>query len=211
MRKEFIALFEGAEFEYTEKKSRFLAQTFPVKGVEEIEAFLDSVRKRYYDARHHCYAYCFGERYENSRISDDGEPTGTAGKPIFDVISGAGVTDCLAVVTRYFGGTLLGTGGLVRAYSAAAKGALDVSILVRKIPALRYEFSADYADWGKLQYLFSQRGISPETVYGQEILVRYDVPEEQAGSVEKSIVQLTSGKAVPKKLQESWLQQDMKQ
>lgn len=107
--------------EYEEKKSRFLAEIVPASSIEEAMAFVESIRKKHYDARHHCFAYVIGRNKEMTRYSDDGEPGGTAGKPILEVLLGADVTDTVAVVTRYFGGTLLGTGGLVRAYTQAAK------------------------------------------------------------------------------------------
>ncbi|MFR5726940.1 MAG: IMPACT family protein [Clostridium sp.] len=114
-------VYEGADGELVEKKSRFIAQIRPVASEEEAFAFIEEVRKKYWDARHHCYAYIIGERAQTARCSDDGEPSQTAGKPMMDVLAGEGLHDVCAVVTRYFGGTLLGTGGLVRAYSGAVK------------------------------------------------------------------------------------------
>ena len=106
--------------EIVEKKSRFIADVFPVHSTQEAEEAIARVRKQYWDARHHCYAFSIGSRGENTRCSDDGEPSGTAGKPILEVLTGAGLTDTLIIVTRYFGGTLLGTGGLgVGAHQAA--------------------------------------------------------------------------------------------
>lgn len=115
---------EPGEGEYEEKKSRFIAKIVPAASEEEAVAFIDLVKKKYYDARHHCPALIIGRNREVTRCSDDGEPGGTAGKPILEVMLGAEITNAVMVVTRYFGGTLLGTGGLVRAYTQAAKAAL---------------------------------------------------------------------------------------
>lgn len=125
-------VYEGADGELVEKKSRFIAQIRPVASEEEAFAFIEEVRKKYWDARHHCYAYIIGERAQTARCSDDGEPSQTAGKPMMDVLAGEGLHDVCAVVTRYFGGTLLGTGGLVRAYSGAVKEALLNCSVVEK-------------------------------------------------------------------------------
>ena len=108
-------VLEGGVGEIVEKKSRFIASVFPVHGEEEVLGIIESMRKKYWDARHNCYAYILGENREVQRYSDDGEPGGTAGRPMLDILLAEDVTDCLVVVTRYFGGTLLGTGGLVRA------------------------------------------------------------------------------------------------
>ena len=110
-------IYEGGEGELVEKKSRFIAQIAPVKTEEEALAFVEEIRRQHWNARHHCYAYIIGERGQTARCSDDGEPSQTAGKPMMDVLEGEELHDVCAVVTRYFGGTLLGTGGLVRAYS----------------------------------------------------------------------------------------------
>ncbi len=108
-------LYSGGQGELVEKKSRFIATVRPVSNEEEALAFIEEMRKQYWDARHNCFAYVIGERNELARFSDDGEPGGTAGKPMLDVLLGEGLHNTAVVVTRYFGGTLLGTGGLVRA------------------------------------------------------------------------------------------------
>ena len=110
----YYTVSAGGQGEITEKKSRFIAEVYPAADEEEAFARLEEVKKRYWDARHHCWAYVIGRNPASERMSDDGEPAGTAGKPILEVIRGQGLTDVFIVVTRYFGGTLLGTGGLVR-------------------------------------------------------------------------------------------------
>ena len=127
MMERYKILFEGGEGELTEKKSRFIATTRPVESEEEAVAFIDEMKKKYWDARHNCSAYVIGERGQVQRCSDDGEPAQTAGRPMLDVLLGAEVKNICVVVTRYFGGTLLGTGGLVRAYTKGAKIAVDAA------------------------------------------------------------------------------------
>ena len=122
---EYRTIYRGGEDEIVEKKSRFIATVVPVNTEEEALEFVEKTRKKYWDARHNCFAYIIGERGQLQRCSDDGEPNGTAGKPMLDVLLGNELRNVAVVVTRYFGGTLLGTGGLVRAYSGAVKAGLD--------------------------------------------------------------------------------------
>ena len=197
-RKPFILLSEGAEFELVEKKSRFLAESICVQSEEEVLSALERIRKQHYNARHHCYAYCYGEQYENTRISDDGEPTGTAGKPIFDMIRGIPATGCLVVVTRYFGGILLGTGGLVRAYGGAAKGVLAASGFQKLLPAKRYSLRTDYADWGKLQYYLSAQGFTPyDQEFTDRVFCRVNVALDSCGAFIKGVTELFAGRLIP--------------
>ena len=204
-RKPYTLLAAHSDFELTEKKSRFLAEAIPVTGEEEILAELERIRKLHYNARHHCYAYCYGERYENTRISDDGEPTGTAGKPIFDVLSGAQVTNCLIVVTRYFGGTLLGTGGLVRAYGGAAKGALDAAQFIQRLPAKLFKVEADYDQWGKLQYFLGQQELIPtEQEFGTGVTFNVTVRDERTDGFLKGITELSAGRIRPELIGDTW-------
>ena len=130
---EYRTIYRGGEDEIVEKKSRFIATVVPVNTEEEALEFVEKTRKKYWDARHNCFAYIIGERGQLQRCSDDGEPNGTAGKPMLDVLLGNELRNVAVVVTRYFGGTLLGTGGLVRAYSGAVKAGLDASMVITKI------------------------------------------------------------------------------
>lgn len=132
---------------YTEKKSRFICHLKHVSSIEEANDFILSEKKKYFDAKHHCSAYILGDNGEICRANDDGEPSGTAGKPILEILTHEELTDVVCVVTRYFGGTLLGTGGLVRAYSESVKDALSKSdYKVRKeacIYRIKYAYSFD--------------------------------------------------------------------
>ena len=129
MLKQYKTVLRGGEGEIVEKKSRFIATVIPIKDEQEAIAFIESMKKKYWNATHNCYAYVLGERFEIQRFSDDGEPGGTAGKPMLDVLLGEEIHNTAVVVTRYFGGTLLGTGGLVRAYSKATQEAVSYTHL----------------------------------------------------------------------------------
>ena len=188
-------IFQGADAEIVEKKSRFIGQIFPIHSEEEAQRIVNEIRKKHYDARHHCFAYVLGEKNEIERCSDDGEPTGTAGRPMLDLLVGAGVHDALAVVTRYFGGVLLGTGGLVRAYSAATKEALQKCDIREKEAGYRTTILADYVDFGKIQYLAANLGLSEENVeYGEKVSVTYGISEKQIDAFEKEVINKTGGK-----------------
>lgn len=188
-------IFQGADAEIVEKKSRFIGQIFPIHSEEEAQRIVNEIRKKHYDARHHCFAYVLGEKNEIERCSDDGEPSGTAGRPMLDLLVGAGVHDALAVVTRYFGGVLLGTGGLVRAYSAATKEALQKCDIREKEAGYRTTILADYVDFGKIQYLAVNLGLSEENVeYGEKVSVTYGISEQQIDAFEKEVINKTGGK-----------------
>lgn len=154
---EYRAIISGGVGEIIEKKSRFIGYTAPAESEEVAAAFIDSIRKKHYDARHNCFAYSLGtDKQPLERCSDDGEPQGTAGKPILEVIKGSGIRNICIVVTRYFGGTLLGTGGLVRAYTEAARAGIAASQIhtVRSLTEAKMEFG--YTELGRLNYLIEQ-------------------------------------------------------
>lgn len=189
-------VYEGADGELVEKKSRFIAQIRPVASEEEALAFIEEVRKKYWDARHHCYAYIIGERAQTARCSDDGEPSQTAGKPMMDVLAGEGLHNVCAVVTRYFGGTLLGTGGLVRAYSGAVKEALLSCSVVEKKLGVQLEVTADYNSVGKIQYIAAQEGIDTlESRYSDKAEFDFLVPVAVKDSFQAKITEGTNGRA----------------
>ena len=163
-------VYEGGEGEITEKKSRFIATVCPVHSEEEALAFIEKMKKKYWDARHNCYAYILGENQTCMRSSDDGEPQGTAGHPMLDVLTGEKLYDVAVVVTRYFGGVLLGTGGLVKAYSSAAKEALENAGLAEEVCGIRGFITVDYNSVGKLNYILSAGGIYVlDTAYEENV------------------------------------------
>ncbi len=196
MVEEYKTIYKGGIGEITEKKSRFIATIRPVETEEEALAFLEEMKKKYWDARHNCSAYVLGERQELLRCSDDGEPSQTAGKPMMDVLTGAGLTNVAAVVTRYFGGTLLGTGGLVRAYSAAVQEGLKNSRIITKYLGTRLLVETDYNGIGRLQYLFGQRQIPmTDTEYTDHVSFTVLVPVSKTAELTKAITESTSGQA----------------
>ncbi len=192
----YDTVYTGGVGEIVEKKSRFIAQVFPVKTEEEVMQLLETARKKYWDARHNCYAFILGADGGISRCSDDGEPSGTAGRPILEVLSKRGLKDVLVIVTRYFGGTLLGTGGLVRAYSQAAQAGLMESCMITKQAGYRIIVDTDYNGIGKLQYVVAQLEASVlDTLYTDKVQMVFLVPSALADKARKEVTEATSGQA----------------
>ena len=189
-------VYDGGSGEIIEKKSRFIADVEWIESEEDAAAFVERVRKKYWDARHHCSAYVLGDKNQISRCSDDGEPSGTAGRPILDVLIGSGVHNACIVVTRYFGGVLLGTGGLVRAYGRAAKEGLDQSVILEQIPGRKIQINCDYNSIGKIQYIAGKRGYQAlDSEYSDTVQLTYLIPEEEADRFCAEITEATNGKA----------------
>lgn len=189
-------IYEAGEGEITEKKSRFIATVRPVHSEEEATSFINEMKKKYWDARHNCSAFVIGDRQELTRCSDDGEPAQTAGRPMLDVLLKEGITNVVVVVTRYFGGVLLGTGGLVRAYQAAVHAGLDNCTILEKHSGQLLSVRVDYNGVGKLQYLFGQQQISiVNSEYGSDVTFDVLIPKEQKNSMEKAITEATNGSA----------------
>lgn len=196
MLEQYNTIYEGGEGEIIEKKSRFIATVRLVKTEEEALSFIEEMRKKYWNATHNCYAYVIGERKETMRCSDDGEPSGTAGKPMLDVLLGEDLYNTAVVVTRYFGGTLLGTGGLVRAYSKAVQEGLTCSRIITKHHGILLEIGTDYNGVGKLQYLFGQRGIPiTDSRYTEDVKLQVLVPKSEENAVKKAVTEATSARA----------------
>ena len=192
----YKVLYQAGQDEIEEKKSRFIAHTLPVTSEEEAVAFLNKIKKEYWDARHNCHAYTIGKNNECTRCSDDGEPSGTAGRPILDVLLREEIHNCIVVVTRYFGGTLLGTGGLVRAYQQATKAGLSASEIIEKKDGAVLFIRTDYTGIGRLQYLFAQEKITVmDTAYEADVLVKAVIPENDKKRIEKTIIEQTNGTA----------------
>lgn len=191
----YRVLLEGGEGEYVEKKSRFIATVRKCESEEEAAAFIEEMKKKYWDARHNCSACVIGARGELTRCSDDGEPGGTAGRPMLEVLLGEGIRNVAVVVTRYFGGVLLGTGGLVRAYTQAVKEGLRNCTLGRMRRGWEVEIGTDYNSVGKILYLLGNAGIEPlESSYTDKVSLRFLVPAEEADGLEKKMTEATSGK-----------------
>lgn len=191
----YRVLLEGGEGEIVEKKSRFIATIRKVESEEEAVAFIDEMKKKYWDARHNCSAFVIGDRAQLTRCSDDGEPSGTAGRPMLEVLLGDGVRNIAVVVTRYFGGVLLGTGGLVRAYTQAVKEGLNACIIGEMCQGFEITLRTDYNGIGKVLYILSQRGLEAfESNYGEDVVLRVRVVNEMVDSLEKELIEATAGK-----------------
>ena len=200
--KKALLCLRGGEAEITEKKSRFIARVAAVKSEEEAIAFLAGVRKQHREARHNCYAYITGEDGAVEKFSDDGEPAKTAGLPMLELLRKKGLRDVCVVVTRYFGGILLGTGGLVRAYSAAAAAALDASLFSERLRGRLIRWSTDYSFYGKLQYLAEEETLSVmETEFGEAVSITLLVPEEKAEQIIARVSEQSAGRVLPEEIQ----------
>lgn len=188
-------VYAGGEAEIVEKKSRFIATVRPVASEEEAAAFVAEMKKKYWDARHNCSAFVIGDRQELSRCSDDGEPAQTAGRPMLDVLLREEIHNTAVVVTRYFGGVLLGTGGLVRAYQKAVQEGLAASVIIDKKKGRKLCVGTDYNGLGKLQYLTAQNGLTViDTVYTDKVELFLMVPSELQERTEKELIEVSNGK-----------------
>ncbi len=192
----YKTVLEGGTGEITEKKSRFIATVRPVKTEEEALAFLEEMKKKYWDARHNCFVYSVGLNREYTRCSDDGEPSGTAGRPMLDVILGEDIYNVAVVVTRYFGGVLLGTGGLVRAYSKAVQEGLAASRIIEKRRGIALKVTTDYTGIGKIQYIAGERNIPIlNSEYTDKVVLELLIPSEDVDAVQKAVTEGTNGRA----------------
>lgn len=197
MVEQYRTIYENGMGEIVEKKSRFITTIVHVESEEEAVEFIEGCRKKYWNATHNCWAYIIGKKGELMRCSDDGEPSQTAGKPMLDVLEGQGIRDVAVVVTRYFGGTLLGTGGLVRAYSGAVKEGLLHSVIVEKKLADILVIETDYTAIGKIQHILAQVKLNPmDTEYTDKVTITVPIPIADTDRIEKLITEGTNGKAV---------------
>lgn len=193
MLKKYKTILTQAEAEIVEKKSRFIATVRPVKTEEEAKAFIEEMKKKYWNATHNVFAYQIGERNELQRFSDDGEPQGTAGMPVLRAEGGSD-QDTAIVVTRYFGGTLLGTGGLVRAYGHSAKEGLLAAGIAELVLYRKYSVLAAYSDSGKVQYEILQDGHELfDTIYTEQVEFIVLVETDAADSFEKKMTEIFRG------------------
>ncbi len=188
-------VIEGATGEIIEKKSRFIASIRPVNDESEAVAFIEEIKKKYWDARHNCSAFVIGEHNELTRCSDDGEPSGTAGRPMLEVLLGEEVHNVAVVVTRYFGGVLLGTGGLVRAYQAAVKEGLSEARIALQRKGMIYALTMDYNEWGRVQSYLASNGINIEsTDYSDKVFAKVIAPFSDKDKIAKQLIEITNGK-----------------
>ena len=188
---------QPGEAELVIKRSRFIGRCFPVADEQEALRLLEQVRRQHWDATHNCYAYSVGVSGACARYSDDGEPSGTAGLPMMEALRRSGVTDALVVVTRYFGGILLGAGGLVRAYSAAAAAAVRSAGEVEMRDGVRLSLETPYPLWGRVEPLLRERAQLDEVRYEAAVHAAAWVRQEQSDALVRALIDRTDGRVVP--------------
>lgn len=199
----YITIRDRGEDRFEEKKSEFIGYAKRVESEEEAKEFVNEIKSMHKQARHNCWAYVIGQNYGIQRYSDDGEPQGTAGIPILEVMKKQGITDCAIVVTRYFGGILLGAGGLTRAYIKGASIALKSAGVVEKVEGLKLSIEIDYDLIGKIQYLCGQNNWHIEdSEYADKVKIHIYAEKEVAPIIEKEVTEATNGKAVISKTEE---------
>ena len=187
MDKQYKTVYEGGVGEIIEKKSRFIATVIPCEDEETALQFIEATKKKYWDASHNCSAYTVGLNHELERCSDDGEPQKTAGRPMLDVLLNEGIHNVCVVVTRYFGGTLLGTGGLVRAYQAAVKEGLENSVIITKQYGKKIRIVTDYNGIGKLQYIVATNGYTTLSTDYTDVVTARELLDQAKGHVRTAI------------------------
>lgn len=190
----YKTIYSKAQGQIEEKKSKFIATICSVETKEEAESFIAACKKKYPDARHNCSAYVLGEDGQIMHSSDDGEPAGTAGKPMLEVLVGENLTNTVVVVTRYFGGILLGTGGLVRAYTQAVKAGVNAGGIIEKHKGYEATLKLSYTDVGKMQYLVRQNGYTELSCeYGADVTYQVLVSKVEFEHFEKKVTETFNG------------------
>jgi len=193
---EWFSLYKGGTAEIEEKKSRFIAHIEAVKSVEEANEYIARIKKQYWDARHNCSAFVIGDDGMSTRCSDDGEPSGTAGRPMLEVLLGEKITNVCVVVTRYFGGTLLGTGGLVRAYQQATKAGLNNCEILKKLQGTYLTVRCSYNEYGRIQFYCNQNGHHIDSIdYADDVVVNIILPNTELEDAKVNIMDASSGRA----------------
>lgn len=194
MESAYLTIAEQVSAEFTESRSRFIGTIRPVKTEAEALAFIGELKKKYWDAKHNVYAYILRDE-RISRSTDDGEPQGTAGAPVLEVLQKQGLTDCVIVVTRYFGGILLGTGGLVRAYSKSASLAVQAAGILERRLCTVGQVRCDYGDYGRVQPLVSRwGGTVDDTVFAEDVTLAFHLPCEQTTGFQKELTEVSAGR-----------------
>ncbi|MDO5112275.1 MAG: YigZ family protein [Clostridia bacterium] len=195
--RDYRTVQKEAEIEIVIHKSRFIGRCFPLEDEGEALAVLARLRKQHWDASHNCFAYRIGETGALARFSDDGEPGGTAGKPIMDVLTAKDIVNAMIVVTRYFGGVLLGAGGLVRAYSRAAADACDAAGLLDMRVGAELSLTVDYGRYAAVEALLRERGQIAQTDFGENVAIKAMVRVQDAADVIAAVVDKTDGRCRP--------------
>lgn len=194
MTQSYRTVLQEAQDTFTEKRSRFIGYCKPVCSEKEALAFIEEKRGKHWDAAHNVFAYRLRENHIQ-RCSDDGEPQGTAGVPVLEVLEKNQVTDAVLVVTRYFGGVLLGTGGLVRAYAHGAKLALEAGKITEMILSVRGKICIDYSQYGRVSAMLAQSGaVTDDAVFTDAVEILFHIEKSLCPFVQKQLLELTSGK-----------------
>ena len=189
---DFRVPYQAAETEFTEKRSRFIGHLLPVETEEQAREFIAQMKKKYYDARHNCWCYLIGR--DVLRYGDDGEPQGTAGQPMLNVFQRENVTNVVCVVTRYFGGILLGAGGLTRAYSKGAKDALIASGIAVMGAWARVKVPCTYPLFQRVKLeIESANGVVDDVQYGADVVLAVSLPAEQTEGLQRRLTELSAG------------------
>ncbi|SHI58557.1 YigZ family protein [Parasporobacterium paucivorans] len=197
MEKQIKIIKKGAVTEIIEKKSRFIAEIIPVSSEEEAIQFIEEIRKKNWNATHNCYAYTLGDNNEIQRFSDDGEPGGTAGRPMLEVLTENHMHDAAVVVTRYFGGTLLGTGGLIRTYRRAVNAALENCEILVKLKGCLLTVKVSYTDYGKIQHMLENMEMRMlETEYTEMVQLTVVLEAEKKEAFAAALREATNAKAI---------------
>lgn len=186
-------ILETKETEIVEKKSRFIANIAAVSSEEEAIEFIEKIKKKYYDARHNCYAYIIGDKGDKKKCSDDGEPQRSAGMPMMEVLENQGYFDIVVVVTRYFGGTLLGVGGLIRAYQGAVIEGLNASVSGEIHEGFRAKYRFGYDFYGKIKYIAESENIVIEdTLFDENVTMSLIFEDGESERLQKKLVEETN-------------------
>ena len=186
-------ILETKETEIVEKKSRFIANIASVSSEEEAIEFIEKIKKKYYDARHNCYAYIMGDKGDKKKCSDDGEPQRSAGMPMMEVLENQGYFDIVVVVTRYFGGTLLGVGGLIRAYQGAVIEGLNASVSGEIHEGFRAKYRFGYDFYGKIKYIAESENIVIEdTLFDETVTISLIFNDSESERLQKKLVEETN-------------------
>jgi uncharacterized YigZ family protein len=202
----YLTIARDGEAEIEAKRSRFLCTLARVEDEDAARAVVDRRRKQHWDAGHHCSAFVLGPDGAVQRSSDDGEPAGTAGAPMLEVLRGHEVSDVVAVVTRWFGGTLLGAGGLVRAYGDAVRAALEVTGTLRRELVREHTLTLDHADAGRVESELRARGVAVLDVgYAAHVALRVGVPADGEDRLRALVAELTAGAVQPVPAGERWV------
>lgn len=197
MENDYLTLKKEAEAEFTEKRSRFIGYCKPVATEQEAIDFINQIRQKHRDARHNVYAYIVNDNGNLSqRYSDDGEPQGTGGMPVLDVLAKKGITNACIVVTRYFGGILLGAPGLVRAYGKAASKAIEEAGILEVIKCHEIVVTMPYNLYDKVNNYFQKRELAAkDSQFGEDVTIKFDVPVALCEGIEKDVINLTGAVA----------------